>query len=352
MSLVEMLQCGDLPEHIAWGEVEVLSRAASGGDLGSWETLCSQDRVMVSKAATESRTSNVTFRVDAELPGVPIELAADQLCCFGERCRWDPYIVGTRVHAVRPASEQEVPANLFYYVVHAPPFADRDAVTQIVASKSSGGDAMFTYCRSVDHPGYPAGRMGRIRAHMNGTFTVIRRDPADPERSSRLMIISGQDIKLPFVPSWLVSYFMPSKLVDIMQRLRRAAQRRRAQVAQGASLPCEAFFGGAPAARPQKTDDEAERQRAEPSWSESSTELNRSTELSLAVEVNSSGSTACEADASDQRAVSHSASEATVSHSVTPEPLEVKHEPVLEELPAAQPSGTRWGLCGSFGCDV
>jgi hypothetical protein len=198
--------------------------------------------------------------------------------------------------------------------------------------------------------------MGRIRAHMNGTFTVIRRDPADPEHSSRLMIISGQDIKLPFVPSWLVNYFVPSKMVEIMQRLRRAAKSRQAQIAQGVPLPCEAFFRDVTAAGQQKTDGrgwedvEAKNQRAAPSCNECSTELNCSTELSLVVEIDSSGSTVCDMDVADQgAAVSHSVSEATVCHSVNPEPLEAKHEPILEELPIAQPSGTRWGFCGNFG---
>lgn len=242
LSLSEMLKSNDLPSRIHPSEVDVVQRSLAGSDRGVWEQLLEQDGIEVCLAAGEPHSGTLTFKAEAELPGISLEMGADQLSYFQQRCQWDPYVVDVSVHNVRPGNEQEVPGNIFYFVVRAPPFADRDMVTQIVMCKSSNGDAYCTYCRSVDHPGYPAGKKGRIRAELCGNVVAFRRDPADPEHSSRMILITRQNFKLPFVPSWVVNLWAPSKLVDFVQRLRRSAKRRRGELRVGMQLPCAALF--------------------------------------------------------------------------------------------------------------
>jgi hypothetical protein len=242
MSVTELLRCEDLAPRIEWAELDIIHRSLAVVEDHLWEHLHAQDGVSIMTAAGEPRSGVMTFRAVAKLPGVPLEVAADQLCNWTERCKWDPFIVDVETYDVRPGNAREPPSNVFYFGVHAPPFTERDMVTQIVAARSQEANAYYTYCRSVDHPAYAEGRKGRIRAHLSGTIAAVRRDEADPEKSSVLTLITRQDFKLPFVPVWFVNLFCPSRLVDFMRRLRGSSKRRLAAIAAGASLPCKDLF--------------------------------------------------------------------------------------------------------------
>mmetsp|Transcript_13190 Transcript_13190/g.34832 ORF Transcript_13190/g.34832 Transcript_13190/m.34832 type:complete len:410 (+) Transcript_13190:2-1231(+) len=241
MRLCDLLKA-ELPARVHPSEIDVISAGLSGGDGGAWERLCSQDGVTVSLVAGEPRGGCVTLKAEASLPGVPVALAADQLNNFQQRTQWDEYCRDVKVHDIAAGDQgYAVAGQLMYFVLHAPPFSARDFVTQVVTMRSKSGDAYLTYTRSVEDEAFPAGRDGRVRARLDGCLVVVRRDPKDPENSSQMLMLTRQDIKLPFVPHWFINRFAPAKLTEFVQGLRTACQRK---LASRSFPPAEALFRG------------------------------------------------------------------------------------------------------------
>lgn len=98
---------------------------------------------------------------------------------------------------------------------------------------------MFTYCRDVEDARYPAGMKSRIRGNLDGCLSAVRRDPKDPKHSSHFLLITRQDIKLPFIPVRFVNFWAPNKLYEFVQNLRRQCERK---CVERARPPCAVMF--------------------------------------------------------------------------------------------------------------
>lgn len=242
LKLCELFKA-EVPNRVHANEVDVIRQGLASAEDDCWELLAEQAGVSVHLVAGEPRNGCVTLKATASLPGLPVELAADQLNNMQQRMLWDQYVRDVTLTDI-PAGEKgyAVPGQCMYFVLHAPPFADRDFVTQVVTMKSRKGDAYLTYTRSIEHEAYPAGMKNRVRARLDGCMVAVRRDPKDPLNSSQMLMMTRQDIKLPFVPVWFINRWAPSKLADFVNDMRRRAESQRATRTAPPSLALFALF--------------------------------------------------------------------------------------------------------------
>mmetsp|Transcript_32387 Transcript_32387/g.69024 ORF Transcript_32387/g.69024 Transcript_32387/m.69024 type:complete len:351 (+) Transcript_32387:53-1105(+) len=227
LNLCDLLKCEDLPAYIHPSEVAIISDFASGINVGKWEELLVQDCHKVSRVKGDPLSGPITFMVESTLKGVPLALASDQCNNFPQRTAWDRHIHSVVLHDVQPGNTTSVPSNLFYFVLRAAPFQDRDFVARHILGTSTSGNGYFTYMRDTRHVAYPPGQKRRIRGSMPGCLNMIRRDPTDPENSCIFVNIVRVDLKLPFVPLWLVNTWAPMKYAAFTKSLQEVCIMKR-----------------------------------------------------------------------------------------------------------------------------
>mmetsp|Transcript_125449 Transcript_125449/g.267845 ORF Transcript_125449/g.267845 Transcript_125449/m.267845 type:complete len:401 (+) Transcript_125449:71-1273(+) len=202
-------------------EVDLVAKALEGGDDSSkWIRLLGPtDGITVSRRAGESLHDAVTMKLEATIPGVPVQVAVSQGMNYDRRGEWDK-----QVHDFHSYDEWGYPGDhknsLFYFATHTPPLTDRDFLTYMVVAPATDGSGCVTFCRDGNHPAFPVGHKGRIRAEMRGCAAMISRDPDDPCGSSRFVFITKQDIHLA-IPNWMITWFFPGELRKYVGNLRK-----------------------------------------------------------------------------------------------------------------------------------
>lgn len=214
----------------------------SRDDASQWEVLSSSPKTGFSlKRRAKEPPGPVTIMIEATVKGIPMELAADVLSNFTRRSEWDKQQVNFQTHDDWgcPASHAN---GLFYFSLHIPPLADRDFVNYFALARAADGSGYMTFARDGEHPSYPAGHEGRIRAQLHGNVMYMFRPPEDLG-SSRFVMITKQDIKLAVIPYWLINVCVPHELGRWKNRLQAQCELRLKQHrASGSKFPLADLF--------------------------------------------------------------------------------------------------------------
>merc|ERR1719161_3502361 len=148
--------------------------------------------------------------IEATLPGIPLEIVAAVLENASFRTTWDRHQTSCSCHDDWGCPESHT-NSIFHCVLHAPPFADRDFVNFVAYAKSEDGNAYMVVARDGEHPKYSSPGKNTVRANIFGNVCYVHRNE-DDQASTSFVMISKQDIKMTYIPQWLMNYFVPSEL--------------------------------------------------------------------------------------------------------------------------------------------
>lgn len=187
-------------------------------DPSAWETLSDARThgVVVKRRAGESLAGPITCLVDAHLPGIPLECAADVISNFTERSQWDTQQVDFVCHD-EWGSPPGFANGLFSFTLHVPPLVDRDFVNFHLMARRADGNGYITLTREAAHPSYPP-KQNKVRGKLYANVLYANRDDKDP-KSTRFCLIVKTDAKFGIVPFWLINIFIPGELVKWKKKL-------------------------------------------------------------------------------------------------------------------------------------
>jgi len=215
----------------------------SSDNSGSWEVLSDNRKagVVMKRLVGEPLNGPLTIIIEGRLPGMPLEVVASTLSKFSER-EWDGQQRDFSLHDEWGCPESHA-NGLTYFVLHVPPFTDRDFCNLTAVAKADDGSAYITITRQTEHSKFPVGMHGRIRADLFVNITYTYRDPQDP-KSTCFKMITKQDVKL-IIPFWVINFFFPSEMTKWKLRLQKACEGKMKQLRSGGrdlTLPLADFF--------------------------------------------------------------------------------------------------------------
>jgi len=101
--------------------------------------------------------------------------------------------------------------GLMRFSLNMSPFSKRDFCNVFALAKAADGSGYITFCRDCEHPAYTNVRSDRIQAQLHGNVSYIYRDPQHPG-STRIAMITKQDVKIGVIPHWLINSLVPSQM--------------------------------------------------------------------------------------------------------------------------------------------